>query len=329
MTEFTVYTDGSHHQGIGGWAWLAVDPAGLLVDGGHGAERETTNNRMELQACIEALSSAPPNVSINLVTDSAYVSNCFLERWYDGWRRNGWVNSKKKPVENRELWEELIALVEARRGPLRWTHVRGHGKRSSDDPTHVRWNAEVDRIAGEARLELVGAEARAFSPGPLASLEADLRELERTDRSYLGAKAALDDTIDRLTHREDYVMPENLAPDPDETVTILVTALPAPRPIHPVMEQQLLEAMRLALDELFRKRDVAGEDAAADALEAIRPLLVSADQNSRASALALAADELRSRFPDRDVTGRYDGYDAASGWLEAADYIDPRVDNDA
>lgn len=157
-TEFRVYTDGSAHGGAGGWAWVAVAPAstghgglGTRVDGGFGGVAvDATNNRMELQAVIEALTKAPPNVRLRIVTDSAYVSNCFLERWY-GWRRNGWVNSKKKPVENRSHWEELIALVEARADRLSWTHIRGHGRRATDDPVDQHWNAITDEQAGQAR----------------------------------------------------------------------------------------------------------------------------------------------------------------------------------
>lgn len=149
MRAAVVYTDGACDKaGYGGWGWVS----GSGKHRGSGAEFPSTNNRMELQAAIDALRTVPLGLRVLLVTDSAYVSNCFLERWYDKWRANGWVSSKKKPVENRELWEELIALVEARDGAVSWLHVRGHGKRATDDPTHVAGNAVADELAVAARV---------------------------------------------------------------------------------------------------------------------------------------------------------------------------------
>lgn len=153
MSRLLVYTDGACSKGNGGWAWVAVWPDGGGVASASGAELSTTNNRMELRAVIEALKALRPARRFEIVTDSAYVSNCFFERWYDTWRANGWRSSKKKPVDNQDLWEELLALVEAR--DVIWTHVRGHGKRASDPAHHVEGNALADQLAVEARLSLV------------------------------------------------------------------------------------------------------------------------------------------------------------------------------
>lgn len=142
-----IYTDGAcDREGYGAWAWVSEHGSQC------GNEYPTTNNRMELQAAIMALSSGFLPDDVTIVTDSAYVSNCFLERWYDGWRQNGWINSKKKPVDNRDLWEELLALVESWQGELNWLHVRGHGRGKDDDPTHVEGNRQADELAVSERI---------------------------------------------------------------------------------------------------------------------------------------------------------------------------------
>lgn len=158
--RINIYTDGACSKGNGGWAYSNLT-GGIK---GSGNERDSTNNRMEIRACIEALKDPivetfPGWVDLAIVTDSAYVSNCFLQRWYENWRRMGWVIKGKgnQPVKNRELWEELIDLVERR--PVTWIHVRGHGKRATDEPHHVIGNDIVDKMAVAARLELVGASA--------------------------------------------------------------------------------------------------------------------------------------------------------------------------
>lgn len=134
-----VFTDGacSGNPGPGGWAW-AVAPEG--EPHGAGGQAQTTNQRMELTAVIEALralgadSEAGP---IEVVSDSTYVVNCFRDRWWQGWERNGWRNSKKQPVANADLWRDLVGLVNA--GDIRFRWVKGH----SGDPM----NDLVDRLA--------------------------------------------------------------------------------------------------------------------------------------------------------------------------------------
>jgi len=132
-----VYTDGacSGNPGPGGWA-------ALIIDDGHerelsGGEPRTTNQRMELRGAIEGLRAIPGRRRVDLHSDSAYVVNCFREKWYERWRQNGWKNAKKQPVENRDLWEALIA--EAERHSVSWHKVAGH----SGHPLNDR----VDRLA--------------------------------------------------------------------------------------------------------------------------------------------------------------------------------------
>ncbi|MBI3195559.1 MAG: ribonuclease HI [Ignavibacteriae bacterium] len=78
----------------------------------YGGEKNTTNQRMELTACIKALEAIKQNeIPIEIYTDSAYLVNCMNQRWYEKWQRNGWKNAHKKPVENKELWEKLLLLL--------------------------------------------------------------------------------------------------------------------------------------------------------------------------------------------------------------------------
>ncbi len=122
----TVYTDGacSGNPGPGGWAW-AVAPNGQRR--ASGGEPRTTNQRMEIRAVLEALRALAEDAGpIEVVSDSTYVVNCFRDRWWEGWMRNGWRNSKKQPVANRDLWEPLVELVRAR-GDVTFRWVKGHG----------------------------------------------------------------------------------------------------------------------------------------------------------------------------------------------------------
>ncbi len=133
-----IYTDGSclGNPGPGGWAWAI--PEGASASGG---DAHTTNQRMEIQAVLEALRSIDDR-EIEIISDSTYVVKCFQDRWWAGWQRRGWKNSQGKPVANRELWEPLfdLALDEAR--TITWTWVKGH---SGD-----QWNDVVDEMAQAA-----------------------------------------------------------------------------------------------------------------------------------------------------------------------------------
>jgi ribonuclease HI/uncharacterized phage-like protein YoqJ len=139
-TPRVVYTDGacSGNPGPGGWAW-AVAPSGPFESG---AEAKSTNQRMELRAVLEALSSLDGPLEVR--SDSTYVVNCFRDRWWEGWLARGWVNAQKKPVANRDLWEPLVEAYRRRAGEISFTWVKGHGE--------DRLNDVVDRLAVEASL---------------------------------------------------------------------------------------------------------------------------------------------------------------------------------
>ncbi len=124
-----IHTDGScrGNPGPGGWAW--AENAQHFASG---AAANTTNQRMELQAVIEALRSNPDG-DVEIVSDSMYVVKCFNDRWHAGWLRRGWKNSQGQPVANRDLWEDLFALTFDGDRSISFTWVKGHsGDRGND-----------------------------------------------------------------------------------------------------------------------------------------------------------------------------------------------------
>lgn len=128
MVALFAYTDGacSGNPGPGGWGVLLQAKEGEAVVKERtlqGGEAETTNNRMELLAAINALESLTRASDITLVTDSAYVKNG-VTQWIFGWKRNGWKTSAKKPVKNAELWQRLDAAQS--RHNVEWEWVKGH-----------------------------------------------------------------------------------------------------------------------------------------------------------------------------------------------------------
>jgi hypothetical protein len=98
---------------------------------------------MEITAAAQAVYAHPGPLEVR--SDSTYVVNCFRDRWWEGWERRGWLNSQRKPVANRDLWEPLIEAYRPRRGEVRFTWVKGH---SGD-----RWNEIADRLAVQAMVE--------------------------------------------------------------------------------------------------------------------------------------------------------------------------------
>tara|TARA_Y100000590_G_scaffold467056_1_gene644517 strand:+ start:4513 stop:4941 length:429 start_codon:yes stop_codon:yes gene_type:complete len=119
-----IYTDGacSGNPGIGGWGVVILinTDQPILLNGG---ENETTNNRMELTAAIQALKHFEKKQSIKLITDSRYVKDG-IESWIINWRKNGWKTSSKKPVKNKDLWIELDKLITFH--DITWNWVKGH-----------------------------------------------------------------------------------------------------------------------------------------------------------------------------------------------------------
>lgn len=133
-TRTTIYTDGacSGNPGPGGWGALLIhgDAEKELC----GGEDDTTNNRMELTAAIEALKALKRPCQVDLYTDSTYVRSGITE-WINGWKAKGWRTAAKKPVKNADLWQELDAARE--RHDIKWHWVKGH----AGDPGNERADA--------------------------------------------------------------------------------------------------------------------------------------------------------------------------------------------
>lgn len=130
MVQVEIFTDGacSGNPGPGGWgAILRYGETERELSGG---EADTTNNRMELTAAIEALNALKRPCDIVLTTDSTYVKDG-ITSWIDGWKKRGWKNSQKKPVKNEDLWK---ALDEARsRHTVEWKWVKGHAGHAENE----------------------------------------------------------------------------------------------------------------------------------------------------------------------------------------------------
>ncbi len=124
MDTIDIYTDGGCHgiSGRGGWAAIIYDGPKPVEISGH--ETSTTNQRMELRAAIEGLKYLEHPSKVRLYADSAYLINGMNQRWYLRWEQNGWKNAKKKPVENPDLWKELVEL--SRFHNVTWMKVKGH-----------------------------------------------------------------------------------------------------------------------------------------------------------------------------------------------------------
>ena len=143
-----VYCDGAcsgNQFGTNRGGWGSVLQHGERTKEICGGERNTTNQRMELTACIRALEQIKSHdIPVAVYSDSAYLVNCMHKRWYINWRRNGWKNAKKEPVENRDLWERLLELLDQH--TVTFHKVQGHAG--------VELNERADTLARQGIAEL-------------------------------------------------------------------------------------------------------------------------------------------------------------------------------
>lgn len=147
-----VYTDGATSangtsKARGGWAYMFVDKDGTVYSS-YGGEVGTTNNRMELLAAIKGIEAARAlygeHMRIHVISDSAYLINCYEQSWYKNWRMNGWINSSKKSVVNRDLWEKLIPYFDDFN--ILFIKCAGHSGNDNND--------FVDRLAKKGAMEV-------------------------------------------------------------------------------------------------------------------------------------------------------------------------------
>ena len=139
-----IYTDGacSGNPGTGGWGVVILEnnKDAILLNGGN---ENTTNNRMELQAAIEALKYFKDQQDIILVTDSKYVKDG-IQSWIQNWKKNGWKTAAKKPVKNKELWMELDELIA--RHNITWEWVRGHAGNTHNEQADYLARRYIEEI---------------------------------------------------------------------------------------------------------------------------------------------------------------------------------------
>ena len=142
MKTVQIFTDGAcrgnqTEKNEGGYGALLIYKGKEKEIKGHSGN--TTNNIMEMTAVIMALKALKEkDIQVEIYSDSAYVVNCFKQKWYVGWRKNGWKNSKKKPVENKELWMELLELVESFK-KVNFFKVKGHLDLDKDADV-IKWH---------------------------------------------------------------------------------------------------------------------------------------------------------------------------------------------
>lgn len=144
MKHVIIYTDGacSVNPGVGGWGAVLI--YGKRKKELSGSEAQTTNNRMELTAVIEAVKALNQPCEVDLFTDSSYVCNAFKNGWIWNWLKNGWKTANKHPVENQDLWKELLERIRIHK--VSWNKVKGHADNE--------FNNRCDKLATTAVAEL-------------------------------------------------------------------------------------------------------------------------------------------------------------------------------
>jgi ribonuclease HI len=142
--EVIVYTDGacSGNPGPGGWgAVLIWNGTEKELSGG---DPHTTNNRMEMQAVIEALKALTKPCLVKIHSDSALIINAFTQGWIDSWIKRGWRKADKKPVENKELWQAMLEAMKPHN--VKWVKVKGH--------SGIELNERADQLAVAASQQI-------------------------------------------------------------------------------------------------------------------------------------------------------------------------------
>lgn len=160
-----IHTDGGcqGNPGVGAWAWVIEH--GEQVWELSGGVPATTNNRMELQAAIQALKALNQPCVVEFHTDSSYLRQG-ITKWVAGWKRNGWRTMDRKPVKNQDQWQELDALAAKHR--ITWKWLKGHAGHEL--------NERCDRLANEAMAEM----RQQFTSAQLRAALAEFTQREAT-----------------------------------------------------------------------------------------------------------------------------------------------------
>lgn len=154
MKEVKIYTDGacSGNPGPGGWGAILLYKEHERELSGH--EEDTTNNRMELMGPIKALEALNQPCRVSIYTDSAYVYNAFAQGWIETWQKNGWMNSRKQPVENQDLWKRLLELMAAHK--VKWHKVKGHSDDEKNNRCDELARTAIRRLMKNSETQLPG-----------------------------------------------------------------------------------------------------------------------------------------------------------------------------
>ena len=143
MKKVEIFTDGACRGNPGPGGWGALLRYGDVERELYGGAPDTTNNRMELQAAIEALKALSQRCSVDLTTDSVYVKNG-ITSWLEGWKTKGWKTSSRKPVKNVDLWQALDE--ENQRHDVRWHWVKGHNGHAENERADMLANLGIDEL---------------------------------------------------------------------------------------------------------------------------------------------------------------------------------------
>jgi ribonuclease HI len=154
--KISIFTDGSSrgNPGPGGWGAIILDNNSIKEIGGR--EDMTTNNRMELMACIKSLENILTSNSIIVYSDSQYVIKGMTE-WIEGWQKKNWKNSQKKDVMNRDLWERMLEVSEGKN--IEWKYVKGHAQ----NPGNNRCDEIATSFADNAPIKLFEGSIDSYS----------------------------------------------------------------------------------------------------------------------------------------------------------------------
>jgi ribonuclease HI len=138
-----IFTDGACRGNPGPGGWGVLLRIGESEKEIYGGEKNTTNNRMELQAAIEGLRALKRTCSVVITTDSQYVKNG-IQSWISGWKKNGWKNSQRQPVKNQDLWMVLDELVAQH--TIEWRWVKGHAGHAENERVDQLANLGIDKL---------------------------------------------------------------------------------------------------------------------------------------------------------------------------------------
>ena len=149
---YKIYCDGAvsnngYENAVGGWAYVILDDKDTVLFEENNFEKYATNNRMELYSCYKGLNKLLTEITlkeedkIEVYTDSAYLHNCYSQKWYLSWMKNNWLNSKKQPIANKSLWQLIIPFFENEK--VDFFKVKGHNNNY--------WNEYVDSLAVAAK----------------------------------------------------------------------------------------------------------------------------------------------------------------------------------